>query len=116
MVPAVGLLARAFATCSPAAGWRRQRVATTHPGRLLRLLWIDGGGTWLCGPDTRSWAFDLPPGTAMSGVRFRPGAAADVLSVDACELRDVRVALADLLGSSAHRALAERLEGAAGPA
>jgi AraC-like DNA-binding protein len=84
------------------------------PDGCLDLLWIDGGGTWLCGPDTRSWAFDLPPGTAMSGVRFRPGAAAGVLRVDACELRDVRVALADLLESSVHRILTERLE-AAGP-
>ncbi len=85
------------------------------PDGCLELLWIDGRGTWLCGPDTRSWAFDLPPGTAMSGVRFRPGAAAGVLRVDACELRDVRVALADLLDASAHRILAEQLESAAGP-
>jgi AraC-like DNA-binding protein len=85
------------------------------PDGCLDLLWIEGGGTWLCGPDTRGWAFDLPAGTAMSGVRFRPGAAAGVLRVDACEVRDLRVALADLLDSSAHRVLTERLENAAGP-
>lgn len=84
------------------------------PDGCLDLLWIDGGGTWICGPDTRSWGFDLPPGTAMSGVRFRPGAAGAALRVDASELRDVRVALADLLGSGADRILSERLDGAAG--
>ena len=86
------------------------------PDGSIELLWIDGGGTWLCGPDTHSWAFDLPPGTAISGVRFRPGAAAAVLGLDAHAVRDVRVALSDLLGSSAGRILDERLADAAGPA
>ena len=86
------------------------------PDGSVELLWIDGGGTWLCGPDTHSWAFDLPPGTGISGVRFRPGAAADVLGVHAHEVRDIRVALSDVLGSRAGRILAERLEEAGGPA
>jgi AraC-like DNA-binding protein len=86
------------------------------PDGCIELLWIDGGGGWLCGPDTRSWAFDLAPGTEISGVRFRPGAAADALDLDAHEVRDVRVALTDLLGSRAGRTLAERLSDAPGPA
>ena len=85
------------------------------PDGSVELLWIDGGGTWLCGPDTHSWAFHLPPGTAISGVRFRPGAAADVLGLDAHEARDIRVALSDVLGSRAGRILAQRLCDAGDP-
>jgi AraC-like DNA-binding protein len=97
---------------SAAARGRHQLI----PDGSLELLWIDGGGTWLCGPDTHSWAFHLPHGTAISGVRFRPGAAADVLGLDAHEVRDARVALSDLLGSRTGRILGERLSHAAGPA
>ena len=97
---------------SAAARGRHQLI----PDGSVELLWIDGGGTWLCGPDTHSWAFHLPQGTVMSGVRFRPGAAADVLGVDVHEVRDLRVALSDLLGSKAERILAERLSDAGGPA
>jgi AraC-like DNA-binding protein len=86
------------------------------PDGSIELLWIDGGGTWLCGPDTCGWGFDLPPGTAISGVRFRPGAAAAVLRLDACAVRDVRVPLADVLGAKTDRILSERLADAAEPA
>ncbi len=85
------------------------------PDGCIELLWIDGGGTWLCGPDTHSWGFALAPGTAISGVRFRPGAAADILRLDAHEVRDVRVALTDVLGSRAGT-YDRRLSDATGPA
>ena len=85
------------------------------PDGCIELLWIDGGGMWLCGPDTRSWAFDLAPGTAISGVRFRPGAA-DALDLNALDVRDLRVAVTDLFGSRAGRTLDERLSDAVGPA
>jgi AraC-like DNA-binding protein len=85
------------------------------PDGSVDLLWIEGGGTWLCGPDTHAWAFDLRPGTAISGLRFRPGAAASVLGLDASEVRDARVALADVLGTRADRILSARLADAAGP-
>jgi AraC-like DNA-binding protein len=84
------------------------------PDGCIELLWIDGGGMWLCGPDTHAWGFELPAGTAMSGVRFRPGAGAAVLRLDAHEVRDVRVPLADVLGSRVARIVADRLAGAAG--
>jgi AraC-like DNA-binding protein len=97
---------------SAAARGRHQLI----PDGSVELLWIDGGGTWLCGPDTHSWGFDLPPGTVISGVRFRPGAAADGLGLDAHHVRDVRVALSDLLGSRAARTLGQRLADAASSA
>ena len=86
------------------------------PDGSIELLWIDGAGTWLCGPDTHSWGFDRRPGTAISGVRFRPGAGAAVLGLDAGAVRDVRVPLADVVGARADRILSERLADAAGTA
>jgi AraC-like DNA-binding protein len=87
------------------------------PDGSIELLWIEGGGgAWLCGPDTHGWGFDLPAGTAMSGVRFRPGAGAAVLGLDACAVRDVRLPLADVLGAATDRIVAERLAEAGGPA
>jgi AraC-like DNA-binding protein len=86
------------------------------PDGSIELLWIEGGGAWLCGPDTHGWGFDLPAGTAMSGVRFRPGAGAAVLGLDACAVRDVRVPLADVLGGQTDRIASERLAEAGGPA
>jgi AraC-like DNA-binding protein len=86
------------------------------PDGSIELLWIEGGGAWLCGPDTHGWGFVLPAGTAISGVRFRPGAGAAVLGLDACDVRDVRVPLADVLGAKADRILSERLADARGPA
>jgi len=81
------------------------------PDGCIELLWIDGGGAWLCGPDTHGWDFELAPGTEATGVRFRPGAGATVLRLNAHEVRDVRVALADVLGSRVARILADRLAG-----
>jgi AraC-like DNA-binding protein len=79
------------------------------PDGSMDLLWIEGRGVFLCGPDTRSWSFELPPGTQVAGIRFRPGAAAGVLGVDAAEIRDQRVVAEDLLGGRAAQVLDERV-------
>jgi len=87
------------------------------PDGCMDLVWTEGRGLVLCGPDTRAWSFHLPPGQAMTGVRFRPGAAAGVFRVEAATLVDRRVPLADLVGARPARLLAERLsEGADAPA
>ena len=98
------------------------RYAATADGRhdlipdgCMDLLWIEGRGVVLCGPDTRAWSFELPPGTPVVGVRFRPGAGPGVFHVDAVELRDERVALDDLLGQRLARVLDQRLGDAADP-
>jgi AraC-like DNA-binding protein len=60
------------------------------PDGCVELLWIAGRGLWICGPDTTGWAFELPPGTATTGVRLRPGAGAAVLGLAAPALVDRR--------------------------
>jgi AraC-like DNA-binding protein len=84
------------------------------PDGAMDLVWTQGGGVVLCGPDTTAWSFDMEPGREMAGVRFRPGAAGAVFAVGADELTDRRVPLADLLGARSERVLKERLESAPG--
>jgi AraC-like DNA-binding protein len=85
------------------------------PDGAMDLVWTEGGGVVLCGPDSHAWSFDMVPGRAMAGVRFRPGAAGAVFGVPAAELVDRRVALADLLGAATERRLVDRLETTARP-
>jgi AraC-like DNA-binding protein len=80
------------------------------PDGAMDLVWTEGGGAVLCGPDTHAWSFDMEPGRAMAGVRFRPGTAGAVFGVAAAELVDRRVPLADLLGAATERRLVDRLE------
>lgn len=80
------------------------------PDGAMDLVWVEGRGVVLCGPDTAAWSFDMAAGRAMAGVRFRPGAAGAVLGVDAASLVDRRVPLADLLGAATDRVLVDELE------
>jgi AraC-like DNA-binding protein len=76
------------------------------PDACTDLIWIDGAGAFVAGPDTG------PGQTArglVTGVRLRAGHAAAVLGVPAAELRDKRVALDDVWGREGAE-LAARLE------
>lgn len=87
-------------------------VEGTHrlvPDGCVDLLWLSTGAGLLCGPETRAWTFRLPAGTTAVGVRFRPGLAGSVLGLDVSELTNSRVGLDELLGSVAHRRLADEL-------
>lgn len=79
------------------------------PDGCMDLVWSADRGIVLCGPDTRAWSFEMEVGVAMAGIRFRPGAAAQVFATDASSLVDRRVALEDVLGGRTARLLAERL-------
>ena len=82
------------------------------PDGCMDLVWTAEVGVMLCGPDTRGWSFEMPPGREMAGVRFRAGAAAGVFRVDAASLVDRRVGLADVVGSRTARRLADALSAA----
>jgi AraC-like DNA-binding protein len=76
------------------------------PDACADLIWIDGAGAFVAGPDTG------PGQTAsglVTGVRLRTGQAAAVLGVPADELRDRRVPLDDVWGRAGAE-LAGRLE------
>jgi AraC-like DNA-binding protein len=69
--------------------------AAVLPDGCLDLMWV-GGELVVAGPDTGPVPTDLPAGTEIAAVRFRPGAAPAVLGVPAVELRDRRVPLGEL--------------------
>lgn len=88
---------------------------TLVPDACMDLLWISNGTTWLCGPETSSWTFALPPGTSAVGLRFRPAAAASVLRLDAREVSNTRVRIDDLWGNRVGRRVQDRLDDAVDP-
>lgn len=68
----------------------------------------------LVGPLTGPSVEVLPAGTTVIGVRFRPGAAAPLLGLPACELVDLTVPLDEIWGSAAV-VIGELVSGARSP-
>ena len=86
----------------PAAGLACVWVHVTDgPARILPdacsdLIWREGVGAWLAGPDTTAAVADLPPGTVLVGARFAPGAGGPALRRSLESVRDQRLALPGL--------------------
>ncbi|MBP0460210.1 helix-turn-helix domain-containing protein [Streptomyces montanisoli] len=97
--------------------WRREAgpggPRPVLPDGCMDLLWIDGT-LLVAGPDTRAHSVGLDLASGCAGVRLPPGAAPALLGVDAHELRDLRVPLADVWQARRARPLAGRMS-AAGP-
>src|SRR5258708_7123061 len=79
------------------------------PDACSDIIWQQGAGALVAGPDTGPVTTITPAGTVMVGVRFRPPAGGPALGVPLSELRDRRVDLAELLPAAA-RALPATLE------
>jgi AraC-like DNA-binding protein len=71
------------------------------PDACSDLIWEQGVGAYVAGPDTGPVATVTRPGTVLAGVRFRPAAGGQVLGLPLSELRDQRVPLADLRADAA---------------
>jgi AraC-like DNA-binding protein len=82
----------------------QDRETLVLPDACTDLIWEQGRGVFLAGPDTAAAPARMVPGTAIVGVRFPPGAGGAVLGVPLSELRDQRVDLADLRPADARRA------------
>lgn len=67
------------------------------PDACSDLIWHQGLGAVVAGPDTSAWHAPLAPGTVLVGVRFRPGAGGPALRVPLVEVRNQRVLVADLV-------------------
>jgi AraC-like DNA-binding protein len=68
------------------------------PDGCSDLIWEQGAGASVAGPDTGPFITASPsPGAVIVGVRFRPAAGGQVLGLPLSELRDRRVPLADAL-------------------
>ncbi|MGH3211438.1 MAG: DUF6597 domain-containing transcriptional factor [Trebonia sp.] len=66
------------------------------PDACSDLIWEQGVGAYVAGPDTGPVATATRPGTVFVGVRFRPAAGGQVLGLPLSEVRDQRVPLAEL--------------------
>ncbi|MCE3552062.1 helix-turn-helix domain-containing protein [Pseudonocardia sp. RS11V-5] len=96
-------------TAGPAARTVSAGLTRVLPDGCMDLL-VDGAGRLsVAGPDTVAF---LARGTWEGGLRFRPGVLPRLLGVPAGELRDTRVALADVSPAAAR--LASRVLGSPG--
>ena len=79
------------------------RSGLVLPDGCTDLIWEQGRGAFVAGPDTGPVPTTMTAGTVMLGVRFRPSAGGPALGIPLSELRDQRVDLADLRPSHARR-------------
>jgi AraC-like DNA-binding protein len=114
-VPAGAWLAPGYAEWAPPAVLRgpvaclwtsvlpdgADRVRLVLPDACSDLIWEQGAGAYVAGPDTGPVHAVTRGGTVFVGVRFRPGAGGQVLGVPLSELRDQRVPLGDLVTGAA---------------
>lgn len=124
-VPSGAWLAPGYAEWAPPAALRSavvclwasvvpegaSRVSLVLPDACSDLIWEQGVGGYVAGPDTGPVCTVTGAGTVIAGVRFRPSAGGQVFGLPLSEIRDQRVALADVLPSAA-----KRLRGTADPA
>lgn len=85
------------------------REGLVLPDACSDLVWEQGRGAFVAGPDTGPVRTVMAAGTVILGVRFRPSAGGPALGMPLSELRDQRVDLADLRGGDA-RWLPETLD------
>jgi AraC-like DNA-binding protein len=93
-----GLVACLWARVVPAEGSGDSLVL---PDACSDLIWEQGSGAYVAGPDTGPVLTRLRAGAVLAGVRFRPAAGGQVLGLPLSELRDQRVPLADLVPAAA---------------
>ena len=79
------------------------RTGLVLPDGCADLIWEQGRGAFVAGPDTGPAPTTMAAGTVILGVRFRPSAGGPALGIPLSELRDQRVDLADLRRAEAGR-------------
>ena len=84
------------------------------PDACVDLIWEQGRGVYVAGPDTGPVPAVIPPGTVVAGVRFAPGAGGPALRMPMSALLNQRVDASDL-GSRPAAGLARRLPGSLPP-
>ena len=79
------------------------RAGLVLPDGRTDLIWTQGRGASVAGPDTGPVPTTMAAGTVILGARFRPSAGGPALGIPLSELRDQRVDLADLRPADARR-------------
>lgn len=85
------------------AGDDADRETLVLPDGCSDLIWEQGVGGYVAGPDTGPAPSTSKAGTVLVGARFRPSAGGGLFGLPLSEIRDQRVALADLLPAAAKR-------------
>jgi AraC-like DNA-binding protein len=80
------------------------------PDGCIDVVWIEGAGTHVAGPNTVAFLVELPAGARVAGARMHPGAATALLGVEPAAVLDARALVAGVLGDDGRR-LADRLDG-----
>jgi AraC-like DNA-binding protein len=88
------MVACVWAGIAPADAGRDSLVL---PDGCSDLIWEQGTGGYVAGPDTGPVRTSTPPGAVLVGVRFRPSAGGPALGLPLSEIRDQRAELATLL-------------------
>ena len=73
------------------------------PDGCIDIVWTQGGGAQVVGPNTTAFLVSLDAGVHVVGARMRPGAAPALLGVDGASLRDGAIALADVWADDGRR-------------
>lgn len=70
------------------------------PDGCIDVVWTEGAGAQLVGPNTTAFLSPVQDGRRVIGARLRPGAAPALLGVRAVGLRDARPPLTSVLGDA----------------
>lgn len=114
-LPPAGLLPSVACLWARVVGPEADAVAEVLPDACVDLIWEQGHGLFVAGPDTVPAPSATPAGTVLAGVRFAPGAAGPALGLPMSELLNQRVDAADL-GTGPAMELARALPGSLAPA
>src|SRR5712691_10045379 len=113
--PPAGLLPSVACLWARVVGPGAGAVADVLPDACVDLIWEQGRGLFVAGPDTGPAPSVSPPGTVFAALRFVPGAAGPALGLPMSELLNQRVDAADL-GTGPATELARALPGTLAPA
>ena len=80
-----------------------ERAGLVLPDGCTDLVWEQGRGAFVAGPDTGPVATTMASGTVVLGARFRPSAGGPALGIPLSDLRDQRADLADLRPAQARQ-------------
>jgi AraC-like DNA-binding protein len=76
------------------------------PDGCIDVVWTEGAGTSVVGPNTTAFLVPLAVGTRVVGARLRPGAASALLGVVPEALRDAQVPVTDAMTAAGARLVA----------
>lgn len=105
--PVAGRLA-GTALCTWDASFQGAHVLV--PDACVELMWLEGRGVVVCGPETSAWSFEYAQPRHASGVRIRPGLAGPLWRTPLDGMHDRVVDYADLVGSRRARLLSDEIE------